>query len=155
MLPQAASWQDQQGTRRSARLLHEATAGTRTIVGMWSFKMTADGRSGRFRISAVALGRHRADEQRRPRSCDREFLHGGLDANRASRYHLNHYALSYDSSGTLNAKVNIKEDVTVDANGMTYTVRSRSTSTIRIPTLFLRTRRASHRPARALRTERN
>jgi hypothetical protein len=32
-------------------------------------------------------------------------------------YKLNHFALSYDPSGTLNAKVNIKEDVTVDGKG--------------------------------------
>ena len=37
------------------------------------------------------------------------------------RYHLTHYALSYDTSGTLNAKVIIKEDVTVNTSGTTYT----------------------------------
>ena len=36
-------------------------------------------------------------------------------------YHLNHYALSYDTSGTLNAKVVIKEDVTVNLAGTSYT----------------------------------
>ena len=38
-----------------------------------------------------------------------------------SRYHLNHFALSFDNSGVLNAKVNIKEDVTVNASGTAYT----------------------------------
>ena len=38
-----------------------------------------------------------------------------------SRYHLNHYALSYDpSSGTINARVIIKEDVTLNQTGTSY-----------------------------------
>ena len=45
----------------------------------------------------------------------------GVWTQMGSRYHLNHYALSYDSSGTLNARVNIKEDVTLSPNGMTFT----------------------------------
>ncbi|MBW8882450.1 MAG: hypothetical protein JF615_13830, partial [Asticcacaulis sp.] len=35
-------------------------------------------------------------------------------------YHLNHFALSYNSAGVLDAKVNIKEDVTLDPKGASY-----------------------------------
>jgi hypothetical protein len=35
-------------------------------------------------------------------------------------YKLNHFALSYDPSGTLNAKVNIKEDVVVDPKASSF-----------------------------------
>ena len=38
-----------------------------------------------------------------------------------SRYHLNHYALSYDPAlGTINARVIIKEDVTLNPTGTSY-----------------------------------
>lgn len=37
-----------------------------------------------------------------------------------SRYRLNHWALSYDTSGTLNARVNIREEVAIEPDGQTY-----------------------------------
>lgn len=37
-----------------------------------------------------------------------------------SRYRLNHWALSYDTSGTLNGRVNIREEVTVNPRSDTY-----------------------------------
>ncbi|HWF76780.1 MAG TPA: hypothetical protein VN694_06345, partial [Caulobacteraceae bacterium] len=50
------------------------------------------------------------------------FCLGVWQQTGAFRYHLNHYALSYDpASGLLNAKVTIKEDVTLGPGGQTFT----------------------------------
>jgi hypothetical protein len=37
-----------------------------------------------------------------------------------AKYKLNHWALSYDTSGRLNARVNIREEVTVEDDGQMY-----------------------------------
>jgi hypothetical protein len=37
-----------------------------------------------------------------------------------SRYHLNHYPLVVDNNGVLQARVVLKEDVTVDPSGMSF-----------------------------------
>ncbi len=90
------------------------------IVGMWSFKMTAGG-------SAVDFGytQWHSDGTELMNSGGRapatqNFCMGVWKQTGPSHYHLNHFALSYDASGVLNAKVNIKEDVVVDPHGGTY-----------------------------------
>lgn len=104
-------------------LLHQASEGNpgnHSIVGMWSFKMAAAGG-----FSDYGYQQWHADGT--------EFMNSGGRAPATqnyclgvwrqvgpSRYHLNHFALSYDNSGTPNARVNIKEDVIVNQSGTTY-----------------------------------
>ena len=115
VLPQPASWHGGQ----SGGLLHEA-AFTRTIVGMWSFKMMAGGNQVDFGYQQWhADGTELMNSGGRAPATE-NFCMGVWTPAGPYRYHLNHYALSYDTSGNLNAKVNIKEDVTVDSSGATY-----------------------------------
>jgi hypothetical protein len=44
----------------------------------------------------------------------------GLETDRHVTYKLNHWALSYDSSGNYNANVNIKEAVKLDHKGDSF-----------------------------------
>ncbi len=117
-LTQAASWQVKQGTGVSG-LLHEAAA-SRSIVGLWSFKMTSTAGPGDFGYQQWhSDGTELMNSGGRAPATENFCM--GVWTQVGPRYHLNHYALSYDSSGTLNARVNIKEDVTVSSNGMTFT----------------------------------
>ena len=117
-VPQHASWQVEKGSSYF-QLASEDNPGNHAIVGMWSFNMTAGGFSDfgyqQWHSDGTELmnsgGRAPATEN---------FCMGVWKQTAPSRYHLNHFALSYDSSGALNAKVNIKEDVTLDASGTTY-----------------------------------
>ena len=76
-LSQPASWQVEQGSGVSG-LLHEAAV-SRSIVGLWSFKMTPTAGPGDFGYQQWHSDGTELDEQRRPCSFDRELLHGGLD----------------------------------------------------------------------------
>ena len=112
-----ASWQADQGAY--LQKASEDSPGNHAIVGMWSFNMTA----GAF--SDFGYQQWHSDGTELMNSGGRapatqNFCMGVWKQTAPSRYHLNHFALSYDSSGVLNAKVNIKEDVTVDASGTTY-----------------------------------
>ena len=116
---QHASWQGEQGSE----LFHLAQAGpgNHSIVGMWSFTMTptaGPGDSGyqQWHSDGTELmnsaGRSPASEN---------FCMGVWRQTAPSRYHLNHYALSYDPAlGTINARVIIKEDVTLNPTGTSY-----------------------------------
>jgi len=117
-VPQHASWQVEQGNGQFLKV-SEDSPGNHAIVGMWSFNMT----SGAF--SDFGYQQWHSDGTELMNSGGRapatqNFCMGVWKQIAPSRYHLNHFALSYDSSGVLNAKVNIKEDVTVSANGTTY-----------------------------------
>ena len=112
----AASTQDGQ----SGGLLHQA-AFTRSIVGMWSFKMMAGGNQVDFGYQQWHSDGTELMNSGGRAPATENFCMGVWTAAGPYRYHLNHYALSYDTSGNLNAKVNIKEDVTVDSSGATYT----------------------------------
>ncbi len=63
---------------------------------------------------AEVLGRGRAP-------ATENFCLGVWSRTGTFSFHLNHFALSYDASGALNAKINIKEDVTVDRKAATFT----------------------------------
>lgn len=118
-LTHAASWQPGQG----GSLFHLAQndQGDHTIVGLWSFTMTptaGPGDSGfqQWHSDGTELmnsaGRSPASEN---------FCMGVWRQVAPSRYHLNHVALSYDPAlGTINARVIIKEDVTLSPNGGSY-----------------------------------
>lgn len=114
---QPASLQGQRG----AQLFLEADLPIRSIVGMWSFTMTptaGPGDSGyqQWHSDGTELmnsaGRSPASEN---------FCMGVWRQTGLLRYHLNHYALSYDPTlGTINARVIIKEDVTLSPTGTSY-----------------------------------
>lgn len=115
-----ASWQD---GRAPGGLLHQASldnAGSHSVVGMWSFKMTAGGNPVDFGYQQWHSDGTELMNSGGRAPATENFCMGVWRQVAPSRYHLNHFALSYDSSGTLNAKVNIKEDVTIDSSGTSY-----------------------------------
>lgn len=118
---QHTSWQTEKGGAGGyLQFASEDIAANHSIVGMWSFKMIANGQTIDF-----GYQQWHSDETELMNSGGRapateNFCMGVWKQNGPSHYHLNHYALSYDSSGTLNARVNIKEDVTLDRSGTTY-----------------------------------
>jgi hypothetical protein len=112
---QHASWEDSSGG-----LLRPADYGAASIVGMWSVKFIAGGATVDFGYAQWhSDGTELMNSGGRAPSTQ-NFCMGVWQQTGPSRFHLNHYALSYDSSGALNARVNIKEDVTVDPKGGTY-----------------------------------
>ena len=98
-----------------------AGANSHAIVGMWAFKFQAGGQLIDFGYAQWhddgteimnSGGRAPATEN---------FCLGVWEQTGPSRFHLNHFALSYNAStGQIDARVNIKEDVTVDPSGATY-----------------------------------
>ena len=118
-LAQPASWQG-----GADGLFHNAgnsTFGARTIVGLWSFKMTATEGPGDFGYQQWHSDGTELMNSGGRAPATENFCMGVWTQTGANRYHLNHFALSYDSSGNHNANVNIKEDVTLAPNGMSYT----------------------------------
>ena len=118
-LGQPPSWQP----GGASQLLHNTSVdnpGNHAIVGMWSFQMTAGGGTVDFGYQQWhSDGTELLNSGGRAPATE-NFCMGVWRQVGPSKYHLNHFALSYDSSGTLNAKVNIKEDVTINANGTSY-----------------------------------
>jgi hypothetical protein len=118
----SASWQNEQGAGGLLHLASEDNPGDHGIVGMWSFNMTAS--SGGYTDYGYQQWHSDGTEfmnsgTRAPAT--QNFCMGVWRQVGPSRYHLNHFALSYDNSGIPNARVNIKEDVTLDRSGTTYT----------------------------------
>ena len=111
--------------RPAAELFHRTEFqngeyGSASIVGMWEFKFVAGGNVVDFGyVQWHSDGTEIQNSGGRAPSTE-NFCMGVWKQTGQSRYHLNHFALSYDAAGALNAKVNIKEDVTVDAHGATY-----------------------------------
>jgi hypothetical protein len=100
-------------------LLMQVNLAAPSIVGMWSVTLTAGG--GPFDWGYQVWhddGTEIMNSGSRAPATE-NFCLGVWAQTGPFSYKLNHFALSYDTSGTLNAKVNIKEDVVVDpkANG--------------------------------------
>jgi hypothetical protein len=91
-----------------------------SIVGMWSFRMTAGGNPVDFGYQQWHSDGTELMNSGGRAPATENFCMGVWKQVAPSHYHLNHFALSYDSSGALNAKVNIKEDVSLDQSGTTY-----------------------------------
>ena len=107
--------------RSAAELFQNSEYSSASIVGMWEFKFVAGGNVVDFGyVQWHSDGTELQNSGGRAPSTE-NFCMGVWKQTGQSRYHLNHFALSYDSAGALNAKVNIKEDVTVDPHGATYT----------------------------------
>jgi hypothetical protein len=119
LLPHQASWQGGSGG-----LFHQASMdspGNHSIVGMWSFKMTPTAGPGDFGYQQWHSDGTELMNSGGRAPATENFCMGVWRQVAPSRYHLNHLALSYDpSSGQINARVNIKEDVTLDPSGMNY-----------------------------------
>lgn len=108
------------GSAGSLLLTSFQNPGDHAIVGMWSFTFVANGQTIDFGyVQWHSDGTELMDSGGRSPATE-NFCMGVWKQIAPSRYHLNHFALSYDNSGVLNAKVNIKEDVTLGANGATY-----------------------------------
>jgi hypothetical protein len=116
---QHASLQGEQGS--GLFRLAQADQAIHTIVGMWSFTMTPTAGPGDFGYQQWhSDGTELMNSGGRPPATE-NFCMGVWRQVAPSRYHLNHYALSYDpSSGTINARVVIKEDVTLNPTGSSY-----------------------------------
>jgi len=113
---QPASWQGEQ----NGKLFHLAQA-NHSIVGMWSFTMTPTAGPGDFGYQQWHSDGTELMNSGGRAPASENFCMGVWKQTGLSRYHLNHYALSYDpSSGTINARVIIKEDVTLNSTGNSY-----------------------------------
>lgn len=116
----AASWQN----GPSSEFLHAAQADAvnmHTIVGMWSFRMTSGGQTADFGYQQWHSDGTELMNSGGRAPASENYCMGVWRQVAPSKYHLNHFALSYDpSSGALNARVNIKEDVTLDPGGASY-----------------------------------
>lgn len=119
-LNHAASWQGGQ----SNSLFHQAqidAGNIHSIVGLWSFKLTSGGQ-----IVDFGYQQWHSDGTELLTSATRapatgDFCMGVWRQTAPSRYHLNHYPLVVDNNGVLQARVVLKEDVTVDPSGMSFT----------------------------------
>jgi hypothetical protein len=91
------------------------------IAGLWSFRMIVGGQTADFGYQTWhSDGTELMNSGGRAPSTE-NFCQGVWKQTGDYTYHLNHWALSYDSStGTLNGKVNIKEDVTLDTRALRY-----------------------------------
>jgi hypothetical protein len=115
-----ASWQVAPGAAANP-LLTKIALSTPPIVGLWSVSFHSGGHVIDFGYQAWhsdgteilnSGGRSPASEN---------FCLGAWAQTAANRYALNHFALSYDpATGMLNAKVNIKESVGLNANGSQF-----------------------------------
>jgi hypothetical protein len=114
-LKKPAAWHgDQAGS------LMPASFGAPSIVGMWSVSFIAGGNTIDFGYQVWhADGTEFMNSGGRAPSTQ-NFCLGVWAKTGPFTYKLNHFALSYDPSGTLNAKVNIKENVTVDWKGSSF-----------------------------------
>ncbi|HZC37972.1 MAG TPA: hypothetical protein VE221_04780 [Sphingomicrobium sp.] len=114
----AASWQ---GGQSMGGLLHQADFPGQPIVGMWSFRQTAGGQLVDFGYQQWHSDGTEVMNSGGRAPATQNFCMGVWKQTGGRSYHLTHYALSYDNSGVLNAKVIIKEDVTVNPASTTYT----------------------------------
>ena len=120
-LVHSASFQDEQSV---GRLFHQAdydNESSHSIVGMWAFRMVPTAGPGDFGYQQWHSDGTELMNSGGRAPASENFCMGVWRQAGPSRYHLNHYALSYDpSSGSINARVIIKEDVTLNPTGNSY-----------------------------------
>ncbi len=117
---QSTSWQDAQ-RMRLLQLADLENQGVHSIVGMWSFKMTVGSQTADFGYQQWHSDGTELMNSGGRAPASENFCMGVWRQTGPARYHLNHLALSYDpSTGTINARVNIKEDVVLDPTGSSY-----------------------------------
>jgi hypothetical protein len=115
-----ASWQAAPNDASNPLLMRIANQGASGIVGMWSVSFLAGGNTIDFGYQVWhGDGTEFTNSGGRAPSTQ-NFCLGVWAQTGPFSYKLNHFALSYDPSGVLNARVNIKEDVVVDPKGNSY-----------------------------------
>ena len=115
VLKKHASWDGSDNA-----MLIPVNLGQSSIVGLWSVTLSAGG--GTFDWGYQVWhddGTEIMNSGSRAPATE-NFCLGVWAQTGAFSYKLNHFALSYDAVGALNAKVNIKENVTVDGKGATF-----------------------------------
>ncbi len=118
-LEHAASWQD----GHASGLFHEAqvdAVNIHSIVGMWSFKLLSGGQTVDYGYQQWHSGGTELLTSASRAPATRDFCMGAWRQVGPSRFHLNHYPLVVDNNGVLQARVVLKEDVTVDPSGMNF-----------------------------------
>ena len=91
------------------------------IVGMWSVDFVAGGNQIDFGYQVWHSDHTEFMNSGMRAPATQNFCLGAWKRTGPFNFSLNHYALSYDPSGNLNARVNIKEQVTMSTNGQSYT----------------------------------
>jgi hypothetical protein len=109
-----ASWQSDQAQGLLTRVVNN---GTNSIVGMWNVQFFVGSNMIDFGYAQWHSDGTEFFNSGGRAPATQNFCMGVWEQTGPFSYKLNHFALSYDPSGTLNAKVNIKEDVTVDGKG--------------------------------------
>lgn len=102
---------------QGALLTRASMAGPNSIVGLWSIQFFAGGNMIDFGYAAWHSDGTEIMNSGGRAPATENFCLGVWAQNGPFSYKLNHFALSYDPSGSLNAKVNIKEDVVLDPKG--------------------------------------
>ena len=113
-----ASWQSDQAGGSLTRVVNN---GTNSIVGMWNVQFFVGSNMIDFGYAQWHSDGTEFFNSGGRAPATQNFCMGVWEQSGPFSYKLNHFALSYDPSGTLNAKVNIKEDVTVDGKGNDFT----------------------------------
>lgn len=117
-----AAWREAPMQAGDARLIRTAvTGGSQSIVGLWDVKFYVGGNLFDFGYAAWHDdGTEIMNSGGRSPSTE-NFCMGVWTSTGPFSYALNHFALSYDpTTGKLNGKVNIKENVQVQSKGDTF-----------------------------------
>lgn len=101
-------------------LLMQVNQGGPAIVGMWSVTFQAGGQTIDFGYQVWHDDGTEFMNSGGRAPVTQNFCLGVWQQNGPFSYRLNHFALSYDTSGNFNGRVNIREDVVVDPRGNTY-----------------------------------
>ena len=92
-----------------------------SIVGLWSVQFLINGAQFDFGYAQWHSDGTEIMNSGTRAPATQNFCMGVWSQTGPFSYHLNHFALSYDATtGNLNAKVNIKEDVTLSGRGDTF-----------------------------------
>lgn len=102
-------------------MLIPVNLGQGTIVGMWSVSFVAGGTQIDFGYQVWHSDGTEFTNSGGRAPSTQNFCLGVWAQTGAFSYKLNHFALSYDTSGNLNGRVNIKENVVVDPRGNSFT----------------------------------
>src|ERR1043165_1576809 len=107
VLKKHASW-----TSSEDAMLIPVNLGQPTIVGLWSVTLTAGGGSFDWGYQVWHDDGTEIMNSGSRAPATENFCLGVWAQTGPFTYKLNHFALSYDAAGALNARVNIKENVT-------------------------------------------
>ena len=117
MLKKHASWTSE---GQDNAMLMPVNLGQGTVVGMWSVTLTANGGTFDWGYQVWHNDGTEIMNSGSRAPATENFCMGVWAQTGPFSYKLNHFALSYDLGGALNARVNIKENVVVDAKGNAF-----------------------------------